>query len=313
MSYLHYGYGFEFKSNVEIFGLRSGSTMSLVDLIPIELNFFYKSYDLPSKREHSLYRSTEKCHDELYLRPKKITDANRSIYTVNFFGKITYVIERNAVAVYTRDMNMFISTFFNIPMSVLLILNKRILLHCSAFMRGSNLFPLSADKGHGKSTLTAYAVTQGDKLFCDDTLPVLLKNGELYVAPATTHIKLNLDSCKQLGIENHMGYKKNITGKIFIEKDFSISLTPLRSLYFVSRRGNNTSLISIGSKIMSRTLILGSVVGISWLDTVLRHKVVFSQIYDALCNDVALHKFSMEFGWDKLQANYAQLLAHQES
>ena len=185
------------------------------------------------------------------------------------FKEITYEIQPNKIYVITKYRELFNSTFFNIPMSILLLLNNRILLHSSAFINNGKLYPICAEKGMGKSTLLAYAFSKGDKVFCDDTLPLITIGNHIFAINSTSFIKLNSDSCEKIGFEDFENLEKNINNKAYVETKSENSLISLDSLYFMSNSKKNIEVTSITSRIAANAFVYGNVVGISWFNHML--------------------------------------------
>lgn len=163
----------------------------------------------------------------------------------------------------------------------------------------------------GKSTLLAYAYKKGDKVFCDDTLPLILFNNDVFALNSTSFIKLNSDSCSKTGIDNYEILKKNVNNIAYIELANKNALMPLKALYFMINN-KNTGLSPITSSIVARTFVYGNIVGISWFNHTLQELVKNSSLFKILCSELQLFKFNIIRRWDCLENNYAALTGLEE-
>lgn len=188
-----------------------------------------------------------------------------------------------------------------------MLLNGRVLLHSSAFIKNKKLFPICAEKGMGKSTLLAYAFKKGDKVFCDDTLPLILFNSGVFAINSTSFIKLNSDSCSKIGIDNFENLEKNVNNKAYVELESKNSLIPLEALYFMTSNNKETGLSPITSRIAAHTLVYGNIVGISWFNHALQDMVKNNDLFKILCSEIQLFKFNIIRRWDCLESNYSAL------
>ncbi len=129
MNYVQYGFGLKINSNIQLSGLSEVKDSFEFEMIDIFLNVIVDSNYSSGKRDYALY----------YENNTYILD----------FNEITYKIQRNRLNVTTKYTELFISTFFNVPLSILLLLNERILLHSSAFVKNEKLFAVCGEKGMG--------------------------------------------------------------------------------------------------------------------------------------------------------------------
>lgn len=187
MKFTYYGYGFRLLSNYPLRGLSDKEYKLELDLIDIDINVV-----IDGKFQTGNIYSLQQNNDSFCL------DLNSALYDIG----------KNAINVVAKHDELFYSTFYNIPLSILLVLHGRILLHSSAFVRNGELCPICASKGVGKSTLITYACRRGDKFFCDDTLPLILIKEKIFAVEGADFVKLNSDSCKQLMISNFDSLKK---------------------------------------------------------------------------------------------------------
>jgi hypothetical protein len=278
------------NSNIPLIGLSENAGSVEYTMLEVSLSVVIDSNYFSGGKDYRLYLDGDKF----------ILD----------FKEITYEIQHDKVCVMTKYKELFNSTFFNVPMSILLLLNNRILLHSSAFIRNCKLYPICAEKGMGKSTLLAYAFSQGDKVFCDDTLPLIFTDNHLYATTSTSYIKLNEDSYQKIGFKNYDKLNKNISNKAYLETQVEHSMILLDSLYFMSNSKKEVELSLITSKIAANMLVYGNVVGISWFNSTLISILKNCEIFKVLCSEIKLYKFNMIRQWDFLEANYFHLIAH---
>lgn len=294
MNYIYYGFGIRFHSNVPLIGLSDNKINTGVDMIHmIDVSLFViadPNY-VSRNSNYALYSEGDK-------------------YILDF-GEITYEIQHNHLRVITKYRELFNSTFFNVPLSVLLLINGRLLLHASAFINSGKLIPLCAEKGMGKSTFLAYAYSRKDKVYCDDTLPLVLANGNIYAVNSASFIKLNRDSCEKTGIKDFEKFEKNINKKAYIKAEIDSSSILLDSLYFMSRSKKSIELSCITNTIAARTYIYSNVVGIFWFDPTLNEALRNCELFNKLCLEVKLYKFNFIREWDYLEKNYAVLINHE--
>lgn len=289
MNYTYYGFGMKLNSNILLTGLSESVGSVEYPMLEISL-LVIVDWNYASGRENY----------GLYLEGDKF---------ILDFKEITYEIQRHKIYVITKYKELFNSTFFNVPLSILLLLNNRILLHSSAFIRNFKLYPICAEKGMGKSTLLAYAFSRGDQVFCDDTLPLIFTNGCLYAVTGTSYIKLNEDSYRKIGFKSYDKLKKNINDKAYLETQTAHSMVLLDSLYFMSNGKKEIEISLITSPIAANALVFGNVVGISWFDHTLINILKNCEIFKMLCTEIKLYKFHVIRQWDFLEANYFHLIS----
>ena len=287
MKHIYYGYGARFLSNFPLRGLSETNCEDEVALIEVEVNVTIER-DFQTGNVYSLQRKN-------------------GLFILDLHG-IVYSINRYSINVITNHKELFYSTFYNIPLSILFVLHNRILLHSSAFVRDGQLYPICAEKGIGKSTLVTYAYYKGNKFFCDDTLPLILIDDEIYAVSGTDFVKLNSDSCMQLQVTDFYSLKKNINNKVYLNLRPYERPIKLKKLYFMSKNHRETETTVINSKLFSKALVLSSVVGILWFSEELVSMIVNDKIYDNLCNNIQLIKFNVVENWENLDSNYLHLI-----
>ena len=113
MNFVYYGFGLKINSNIQLIGLSEVNASFDIDMIEVFLNVIIDSDYSSGKSNYTLY------YDD-------------SVYILDF-KKITYKIQNNKLYVVTKYKELFVSTFFYIPLSIILLLNGRVLLHSSAF------------------------------------------------------------------------------------------------------------------------------------------------------------------------------------
>lgn len=123
MNFVYYGYGLKINSNVQLIGLSKVNLSFGIDMIEVFLDVTINSNYSSAKSNYALYND------------------DNGTYILDF-NEITYRIQKNKLCVITKYKELFISTFFNIPLSIILLLNRRILLHASAFIKNERLFSI---------------------------------------------------------------------------------------------------------------------------------------------------------------------------
>lgn len=289
-SYIYYSFGFKITSNYEIRGLEKNKNSDF-PFIPLLINLKI-SLDF----------------DDIE-NPYGITK-NDNVYIL-CFKKITYHITKSSIKVTCNSEELFFSTLFNLPLSIVMTLNGRLLLHSSSFVHENTLYPICADKGNGKSTLSAYALTKGDTFFSDDTLPLILFNDCILAVNSVNYIKLNKDSADSIYNSRYNSYKKNIQGKIYIPTKYKFYSLPLNHIFFMvtNNKINHIQLISNFSTI--KILLFKNIVGISWFDSSLKNLITESDIFKALyLNSLKFFSFNNSKTFISLNNVYEYIIAN---
>lgn len=203
--------------------------------------------------------------------------------TYSFFipDVAVYFIKSNSIVCIAKDYKSFISTLFNIPFSVLLLLRGEILVHACALLSEKGLILLSGDKGVGKSTISAILSKSNEfDFYADDTVRID-KNHIGY--NAHYYQKLSLLTMSKLGIQEHND--RDLSGKFYIKH------IPQR---IVGRFSKVHTLISISRgkelRISKREIgnyIKRSIVGIEFMPIQLLHRLVkmkidFEEVYQLI-------------------------------
>lgn len=287
--FVFYGFGIEFTSNINLAGLsREMCLPTLFELIKVEVQVKIDS-------DTKLDSTANSMVDE------------GSAFIFNFYGEIEYTIFQNKIVARSKSAELLLSTFYNIPISVILILNNMLLLHASAFHVGNKLYPICAEKGTGKSTFTAYAISKGARLFCDDTLAITFVNDTIFAFRGANFVKLNEDAIEAVGLSNVDYDNRNIAGKIYCELPLANACyMPIESIYFMSVGDINID--GVKSPLLARTMLLSNVVGVAWLGSMLKHRIVNSQIFTKASTGLDLYKFTTPRTWEAMEVSMNMML-----
>lgn len=188
-------------------------------------------------------------------------------YLINF--------KNNEITVFAKSINDFISTFFNIPLSVFFLHRGKILLHSSSIVYDKKLYPFVADKGVGKSTLTSLLIKKGASFFSDDTLLLTLENSSLIAHKSPDIIKLTDETYNIIiNDDSFDSHDKNIANKAYInpkkicEYHDITECMNFQSMYKLERyKGNKILNYKYLSPFSKKTLFIGQIVGIRHFNT----------------------------------------------
>lgn len=282
----YYGFGLKFLSNYPLKGLSEIPYEEKPEFIDVEVNVTIDR-EFQTKNIYSLHKESD--------------------FYVLDLDDVLYRIDRNSITVIARHEELLYSTFYNIPVSIILILNARILLHASAFIRNGQLCAICADKGMGKSTLVTYAYKQGNPLFVDDTLSLVLMNGDIYALHGADFIKLHEDSCVNLGMEDYQSMEKNVNNKAYVHLETYKHTIQLKKLFFLTNTDQEVNVSHVHGDMLAKTLVFGAVVGVSWFDKELITMMKNSEIFEFLCRKVSLLRLHMRKNWDNMENVYLEL------
>jgi hypothetical protein len=152
-------------------------------------------------------------HEDNYFFDKvEMVQESTDEYTLYIPQIGVYAVQVDRIKCKVRDYRSFISTFFNLPCSVLLLLRSEFLFHACALKGPKGVYLISGEKGAGKSTLSS--ILMNDDMFsfyADDTIRI--DHAGNCFGPHK-YIKLNVDILNLLNL-NSNGYE-NIAGKKFI-------------------------------------------------------------------------------------------------
>ncbi len=285
----YYGYGFQIHSNVPLPGLKEQR--------PEAYEECYTVVDISV--------SVEACMDSENT-PYGIVPEGRG-YTL-YLQDMVYRIERTGITAVTKYPELFYSTLFNVPMSVLMLLHGRLLLHSSAFVHNGLLFPVCARKGTGKSTLIAYAVKQGTLCFCDDTLPLLLCDSKLIAVKGAEWIKMDKNTCDMLQYGAFGEYRKNWNQKAYVPAESHGSSASVERLFYLFYGEKGNVLYPVHSNIYARSLIFENIVGVAWFEDTLLKAVKHNEIFRFLCEHGMHYVIKSEKQWGRLEDIYGRMI-----
>lgn len=186
------------------------------------------------------------------------------------------------------NFESFFSTFFNIPLSVYMLLEDRPILHCSGLQRNEDLYLFIGEKGVGKSTLVSFLEKMGfGNVYNDDTLCI---NRDTQVYPAIPFVKLT-DTSSALLNYNVDGLKRNVAGKYYFPIKTVGLKQPLfiKSIFFIypSDCGKKPVLTSIDNEKIVKSRLTASVVGVHYMSRQLIRQTMQSSCLMNLVKDTA--------------------------
>lgn len=180
-----------------------------------------------------------------------------------------YDIQSDKIVCHVLNYNCLISTLFNLPFSVLLLLRGEMLIHACALSFALGVILICGQKGVGKSTLSSALMQSGKfHFFADDTVRI---DREDNCFNAHYHMKLYHDVVAALNL-NTNGFK-NIVGKDYInciQYADSEKKCNLHSVYILIR-GDRLGVKRISS---NKHFTQRNIVGIEFMHSCLIKKVL---------------------------------------
>lgn len=204
-------------------------------------------------------------------------------YIFEYKDKIKYKISQNKMFIDSINFEYFTSTFFNIPLSVWLILNNRILLHTNGLVFNNKLYPFCGKKGVGKSTLVLSNVfnNKNIKFFSDDTICIGFEKEKLFAYCPINIIKLHKDSYDLLIDDGNFELRqKNIMNKAYVEIEekylHNCNKIELETLFLLDRNNNICciEIEDITNNLQKKEILVSNVIGYKYLERTLLMKVI---------------------------------------
>ena len=196
-----------------------------------------------------------------------IEEVDNESYIISMPNIARYIITENKISCCSNSYESFISTLFNMPFSILLLLRNEVLLHVSSLASKQGLILISGCKGKGKSTLTAMlSNTNSFEFFADDTIRV---NKDSNGYGAHSYIKLYPSMVEKLNLKNSGRY--NLAGKLYTTLDNNISNRKIRSLILLNR-GNNLNMLKCKESLKIKYLTC--IVGIEYMNQSLLKRII---------------------------------------
>lgn len=231
-------------------------------------------------------------NDDIYkieLKYEKVDNSGISISTeeeyiqVNLATFAEYLIypQEKRIIAYVRNENYFLSTFFNIPCSVLALINDRLLLHSSGVVYNGELFNFTANKGVGKTTLMSILLLKECDFFSDDTIILNINPNQILANTTVDLIKLCEDTYSSLVDDNFEIKNKNVAGKACImsselcAKGAYLGTLPVKKIIKINRHSYKSPVIKqMISRTAKMSLFISNIVGITHFNIELYSKVL---------------------------------------
>lgn len=184
--------------------------------------------------------------------------------------------EEHNIEVYCGEDDDAYLFILNIPLSILLAYDDKLIFHSSNLLINGNLYSFSGPKGVGKSTITAILSQKSDViLFSDDTICIDVNNSSVYSNYyVTKYTKHTLDILKLTNCftNNCLDYKNNkyINKILYTGGAYDISRLQICYLF----RDNIFYNIIVTNKFAQIDLFLRNIVGIKYCNKKMREKIV---------------------------------------
>ena len=217
------------------------------------------SISIVSKRQ--LKKLLEKC------RVHKVKNEIEYVYNETVYYVINY--RRKIITVYAENKLEFISSFFNYPLSIMSILEGKILLHCSAVTKQDELKLFVGPSGIGKTTLANALADFGYEFFSDDNVFCHNVDGKIVFNNTNPFVK-SFDAPEYIGV-NKCG--KKISKQQIINPYYNGALV---RIYFL-KRGNSYT-FEVQKKKVDFINIYNEICGIEEIPFSIKKKVPISLI-----------------------------------
>lgn len=233
-------------------------------------------------------------------------------YTIDLVGK-------KIIAYFNSEENLQ-STVYNIPFSVISILNNNLLLHACSIEIENKVIAFCGKKGTGKSTLLSHLCKKAN-FYSDDTLNIKLKSNEIFTYNSYKTIKLTEESLSTHKITCFDKYKRNIQNKLYVpigdlnNQQFVENDLKLKYIYYLEKDSSvNTVVIKkVNDYFTKCLLLLNSIVGIDYLSLELITKMKNSKIFIEILKKIDFYKFIMPDDLKKVSTNADILIEHLQS
>lgn len=255
-------------------------------------NYKYGNYNIDS--QYPLSNISEATCTDTYPQIIKIRkykhqiEYNRCISYSDDDIQYYFDFVKNTIYVNNYTLNSFAETIYALPLTLILIYNGYVPLHCSAVENNGNIFLFMADKGIGKSTLALY-LSKYINIFTDDQLFVLGTDNKLFFKPSNI-MKLTHDSFMYIGGEaEYSAYYNNFYNKAIINIDDKINNCrrlpqnlKIKKCFFLERyKGNNFKTESITKDITAKTKLFQNISLKKYLNQEDFSKIIKSPFWDS--------------------------------
>ena len=230
---------------------------------------------------------------------------DKDIYTIQLYKYAIIKINNSNKTIEwnSPDYIHFISTFFNIPFSVLSLLNNQCLLHTSVLINNNELYAFCAKQGVGKSTLCYLLNDNEYKYFSDDTLNIdTTYNG----IKGSEIIKLTNDSIKLRNKSNSILYE-NINNKkcVLLNEKFD-GIYPIKYLFIMERINSNLKINEVSNSNEKRLLLYDHIVGVNYFNSEL-FRLAMRFIETSRVGNIKMYKLFVPDNYLDLSANIQKL------
>lgn len=198
-----------------------------------------------------------------------------------------------------KDYCSFISTFFNIPFSILCLLKGDCLLHTSTIKRNNQLYGFCAKQGVGKSTLCFLLNDAEYKFFSDDTLSI---NNCFRGTRGSSIIKLTDESLNLKKTKNAILYENVNDKKCMLLNEDQGSEYPLRYLFFLERTTSDLNITPIEDKFQRKIVLYDHIVGINYFKYI-QFKMVDDFITSSDMEKIKMYKLKIPNNLNFLKEN----------
>lgn len=234
----------------------------------------------------------------LYINSPLPQDAD---YILNFKENITYYFcpKNDSIFVETDDLSLLFSSFFNIPMSIFCLYKNFVLLHGNTLFYKNNLYCFCANKGIGKTTITAL-LSKNCNWFSDDCLGIGEYNNQIWGYNAVNTLKLCKNTCNHLLSQSifnsyfdKLSQKAIIPASLFTA-EAPCNKYPLKQIIFLSRNvGNSFELNPIKTRIQKAIYLIQSIVGTEYFDRLLIDIFKRTNLYEMILDKIDFYSLKI--------------------
>lgn len=236
--------------------------------------------------------NTSNFTDEIIYIEKKV-----SYYHINLsiHGYYDIYYNKKIIYAYITSKKSLISTILNIPFSVYLLLEGKILLHCSSIIYEDKVYCFCGKKGVGKSTVLINLIEQY-KYYSDDTLALNYENNNIYCYNSTKYIKVK----EYNNIENNI-IKKDVTltdaqGKYLVRIDVcynNIKALIGKVILLDRDERNNIKYSKVENVLLKNIMISSSIVGFNYMNEYLINRIQGNTTFINLLERNEIYRFSL--------------------
>lgn len=277
--------------------------------------YFYKIYGINIKINQKII-GLEPCNDfyEDYTIKVVYKNIDNEKTSIKFIDNVytIYLYKYSIVQIHSdtkfiewdaQDYCSFMSTFFNIPFSIISLLNDRCLLHVSTLNHNDNLYAFCAKQGIGKSTLCFLLNDEEYKFFSDDTLSV---NKDYYGTRGNSIIKLTEETIELTNKVNVILYENINKKKCILLNEHQKSEYPIKYLFFLERTRSNIDVMMIENPVQKKMLLYDHIVGINYFNYDL-FKLADTFIESSIIEKIMMFKLFIPDDLDNLEKNALEI------